>query len=107
MWVGGGFAHSLCGEVVIEPELAGIGPCNKGTFGWEGIYTTKYAPSARRGWLWSRAWLALVQSLAGSGPEPGLCLIEKIPAMIPQLSLEECAKDIKRSAERSGLTWWR
>ena len=63
MWAGGGFAHSLCGEVVIDPELAGIGPCNKGTFGWEGIYTTKYAPSARRGWLWSRAWLALVQSL--------------------------------------------
>ena len=39
----GGFAHSLCGEVVIDPTLAGIGPCSKGTFGWEGIYTTKFA----------------------------------------------------------------
>eukprot|EP01047_Picozoa_sp_COSAG01_P053779 COSAG01_NODE_5802_length_4025_cov_58.396842_5_plen_98_part_00 len=34
-WKTGGFAHSLCGEVIVDPEKAQCGPCHVGTFGWE------------------------------------------------------------------------
>lgn len=49
----GGFAHSLCGEVVVDSSLAGCGPCNNGTFGWEGIFTTKFMVDPMSGVSWA------------------------------------------------------
>jgi CubicO group peptidase (beta-lactamase class C family) len=40
---GGGFAHSLVGEVVTDPARAQqVLGCSAGAFGWEGIFTTKF-----------------------------------------------------------------
>lgn len=49
----GGFAHSLCGEVVVDSSLAGCGPCSDGTFGWEGIFTTKFMIDPTSGVSWA------------------------------------------------------
>ena len=49
----GGFAHSLCGEVVVDSSLAGCGPCSNGTFGWEGIFTTKFMIDPMTGVSWA------------------------------------------------------
>lgn len=45
----GGFAHSLCGEVIVDSSLAGCGLCNPGTLGWEGIFTTKFMVDPKGG----------------------------------------------------------
>ena len=39
--------------MVVDPSLAGCGPCSNGTFGWEGIFTTKFMVDPVSGVSWA------------------------------------------------------